>query len=62
MSKIKPLTDENIFSFLNQETNNETIQDDPIEYSELFRPPDPAHSGHPFRFYPATHSEHSGHP
>jgi hypothetical protein len=32
------------------------------EYSELFRPPDPAHSGHPFRFYPATHSEHSGHP
>ena len=35
MSKIKPLTDENIFSFLNQETNNETIQDDPISKSEI---------------------------
>jgi len=35
MSKIKPLTDENIFSFLNQETNNNKLPDDPISKTEI---------------------------
>jgi ParB family protein of integrating conjugative element (PFGI_1 class) len=35
MSKIKPLTDENIFSFLKQETNDDKLQDDPISKTEI---------------------------
>ena len=35
MSKIKPLTDENIFSFLNQETNDDKLHDDPISKTEI---------------------------
>ena len=35
MSKIKPLTDENIFSFLKQEANDDKLQDDPISKTEI---------------------------
>jgi len=35
MSKIKPLTDENIFSFLKQETIDDKLQDDPISKTEI---------------------------
>ncbi len=35
MSKIKALTDENIFSFLKQETNDDKLHDDPISKTEI---------------------------